>query len=681
MIFIQKIAHFILENQLPLADTRSHLLNDWITCGTWFNEMENQYVMLNKIFGHDRIIQSAGRKYLTKAAIGAAVLTAGLSTSYQANAQDDEAYKRNWPVMDFYSRPNIVQGESKSLLEYVGSGDLNNDGVLNQEDVNLIYSGTKNDMAKIQGYENIDSADGDILEKYISGESNLPGDWDNMNKLEGIDSETGYNKRYVEKIKWLQKRILPNQIHDFAVGGLCGNFSKNYFFNFTGIANFENYGGMDDNYDGINEGYNEYKNTVNNGHENIPSYLFLVTKENGEAHLWPGIFIGEKEAGKEDSPLKLDNYYIFDYGSNGERVLSNTWAIDGNKPITVYTLTYNEVTQKDELVNLIPFKLKDGVATVDTFHVDPNIMFQNPHEAKVNLNYKENVVIEADGTSPDFSENNIGKPSLETNLHEHRVLWSYLYPDKEAPTVDYTPIVTSTDSEFIPFDSKYPTYGELTRTYTAASTMGRWNPTNEPALADTTEFKIIVDDTIAPKLTLNQNSVEGKKGSDPEKLAKSVINEITDASMNYNYPLDTLVTGTQTPYFEDNDFYYYDTQISVKDVRGKISNKENVEVKIKKNGTGIEELVTNNKEIDIDIYPNPVTSNTTLKLTSKNYLKEGKIYISNSLGQIVDIIEVNNLMPTTEKEIRYSGFRSVKNGIYIVCFTANGNAVSETICK
>lgn len=619
-------------------------------------------------------------KLITKAAIGAAILTAGVGASYNANAQDDEAYKRDWAVMDFYSRPNIVQGESKGVLEYVGSGDVNNNGKQNEDDVNLIYSGTKNDMAKIQGNETVTSSDANILENYVSGNYDLPGDWDKMNKLEGVDSETGYNKRYVEKVKWLQKRIMPNQIRDFLVPAECEIYSKNYFFNFTGSANFENYVGTDDNEDGIPEGYSEYKNTVNIGHENLPMYMFSVTKKNGEHHSWPGIFIGEKEAGKEDNPLKLDNYYIFDYENNGERILPGDFGMDENSPVNVYTICWNQQTQKHEKFGLVPFNLKNGVATADTAYVTPQIMFQNPHTAKVDLSDKESISIEADGTNPDFSENKIGKPSLETNLHEHRVLFSYLFPETHEPTVDYTPVVKFTDSEFTPFNPNYPTYGEFTRTYTAGSKVGRWDPTNEPALGDTTKFKVIVDDTVSPDLTLNQNSVEGEKGSDPEKLAKSAVGEINDASMTYGYPVDTVVTGTDVPAFEDNDFYYYDAKVSAKDVRGNESFPQDLEVKVKKTKTGLEELTRDEKLIDVDVYPNPVNSNTTLKVTSKDYLKEGKIYIFNNLGQAVDVIEVNDLMPGTTREINCTGFETA--GTYTVTFIGyNHKAITPVVKK
>jgi hypothetical protein len=212
----------------------------------------------------------------------------------------------------------------------------------------------------------------------------------------------------------------------------------------------------------------------------------------------------------------------------------------------------------------------------------------------------------------------------------------------------------------------------MKRKYVAESEMGRWNKKNLENLADSTEFTITVDDKISPTLSLISNSIEGKKGSNPEELAKSLVSIITDASKSFGYPIDTLIAGAQTPAFEDKDFYYYDVSISTKDVKGNESIAKQAEVKVKKNNTGIQELVQENKEIDID-----VLGNSKFRVSSSKYLREGEIDIYNSLGQVIDKVRVNDLMPNEEREIEYSGFGNLKTGMYIVNFIGNNSRSSH----
>ena len=267
-------------------------------------------------------IKNFATKTIGKYALIGALATTSVGVAKGQTA--DVSYKKQWPIMDVYSQPNITQGNTKGKLEYYGSGDVNNDGKIDSTDVQQIYSGVKNGMADVDGNDTIDSRDGKLIEDYIDGKIGyLPGHWDELNKLKGVDPKTGENLRYLAKVKWLEKMIKIS-IDDWGsmpiengLGADCEMYCKRYLFNWEGISNFKQYSGVDDNGNGTLEGYDYYKSFINLGDGNIPAFIVQVTRKDGQEHTWPGVFVGEKKAGKEDNILDLSETYVFDYGNQG----------------------------------------------------------------------------------------------------------------------------------------------------------------------------------------------------------------------------------------------------------------------------------------------------------------------------------------------------------------------------
>ncbi len=513
---------------------------------------------------------NAAVKYAPKALKTAVVGAAIIGGSYTAGAQVADEYLSKLPAMDFYSAPNIVQGNEKGKLEYYGSGDVTKNDTVDFRDAQAIYMGVKNDMADVDGNGTVNAADGKIIEALEDG-GHLPSDWNKLSPL--------------EKEAWTDKMVMRDLKYPIT-GYLCGNHTTRSIFNFMGIKKATSYTGID-SFTGRVEDFSRYASHVDVGNKNIPMYQMSLEIDDGTGHLWEGVLIGDRTGGKaETNPFNRDHWKIYNY-RDGSEVKEESIYLNENGPLLIYATFWNEKEQKHMSKQLINFKLTNGVASFEPKYVSYNALYQNPHQAIVDLKKKGDIYIEANENTPEISEEAIGKPVLETNLKKHYFALNAEFPELLGPTVDYRPKVKFKDSEMIPFDERYPAFGTRTRTYTAESEMGRWNKNNLENLADTTSFKITVDDKTSPEGSLAAYLIEGDKGSDPAKLAKSLIDNISDASMSYGYPVDTLVSGADIPSFEDSEFNYYNTTLSAIDVSGNEGVIGNAEVKVKKIGVGV----------------------------------------------------------------------------------------------
>jgi len=84
-----------------------------------------------------------------------------------------------------FSQPNVSVQVGKQSLEWYGSGDVNNDGIVNQSDLDAMNSGISNNMSDIDGDGTPSTqADKNILAGYIANTiPYLPGHWNDKWKL------------------------------------------------------------------------------------------------------------------------------------------------------------------------------------------------------------------------------------------------------------------------------------------------------------------------------------------------------------------------------------------------------------------------------------------------------------------------------------------------------------------
>lgn len=183
-----------------------------------------------------------------------------------AKAQTDQ--------INLFERPNVL---SKN---YYGSGDVNNNGKVDLEDLHLIENGTQNDYADINGDGKISNQDVSILESYLGNEiPYLPGDWDKLQTRQ-------------ERVDWVDKMFEIDQTDKKPYRSpkwVCKQYA---------IQNNLDFRGHDKEY--IPEKFD----TTNLGKFNLPLCFMAVYKLDGSfGHTICGIPVG-------DNPLDFDDWYF-----------------------------------------------------------------------------------------------------------------------------------------------------------------------------------------------------------------------------------------------------------------------------------------------------------------------------------------------------------------------------------
>lgn len=394
-------------------------------------------------------------------------------------------------------------------------------------------------------------------------------DWNNFTRQDKIDWANNRFKDY--------QHLMSNNVD-------CKINTDIITLNFEGIDNFENYIGFDRDNDGNPEGYEFYKNKVQNGIENIPMYsVTFKINEGGDHHNVPGLFVGPKNPSEKINPLDINQWYFINYKTGEEAKIGE--YIDPNEYLTIGWNGWQPNafgTWKHSENQMIHFDLNNSVATVEAY--DDDMLKESPHQLYVNGEYEE-IAVERGEDVPDLSVEKYGIPSVESNAEFNK------------------PVVSHVSSKFTPFNKNHPEYGVKEDVFKGEINIGRWNGNNLEALVDTMKRRITVDDTIEP-----------------------LVNAPEDVTIGYNASLGVDRTGMPTsndasPYalnewFEDREisddgnFRKIERTFYSEDVRGNVGSDSQV-ITVDLN-VGIEEAEFQGG-FDIEQnYPNPVSSITTV---------------------------------------------------------------------
>ncbi len=128
-----------------------------------------------------------------------------------------------------FSQPNIHLQVGRNKFDWYGSGDVNNDEVIDLNDLYAMDSGQKNDRGDIDG-DGISSTNNDktILQNYLNENIlYLPGHWN------ALDNEE-------ERTSWLEKMIQIEDVHKYNDSGwVSDNFIHQMEIDFYGLSNIE----------------------------------------------------------------------------------------------------------------------------------------------------------------------------------------------------------------------------------------------------------------------------------------------------------------------------------------------------------------------------------------------------------------------------------------------------------
>ena len=203
----------------------------------------------------------------------------------------DEPSERYYPF-DFYHQPNNHVKMGRNFLEWYGSGDVNNDGVVNYEDYVAMDTVTPGDRTDIDG-DGTPSTENDkeILKQYLDGEiEHLPGYWNELNTTEKIE---WYQN--MEAIYWRDLTTSP--------GGDCTERARNRLIDFAGIPNFEEH-----------PLYEYHEHSINNARFNIPMIEVSIGGIS-TPHAINALYVGDGTEGDVTENL-IDGYlYIENNGA------------------------------------------------------------------------------------------------------------------------------------------------------------------------------------------------------------------------------------------------------------------------------------------------------------------------------------------------------------------------------
>ncbi len=290
-------------------------------------------------------------------------------------------YIEGLPVMDPFSSPNVHLLDGKNKYDYYGSGDVNNDEIINQEDVDLIMNQQITSKmlkrADVNGDGKVDFEDASLMEKYIRGETDyLPGHWDKLNLQPD---------RKDLKLDWLRKRVsyYIENVQKEIPGWDYKDYSQLFCFNFMGIEKFSN-----------SQYASKYLEYVSEMKENIPLYYAHMKVNNQDLYFeTPAVFIGADNPAEKDDLFDLNQWYIFNY-SNGEMIEPGDYHMDPNYGVSFSGFYYNKHHNYYTSTILIQFDLVEGI-----FHLQKDMQLPDGDYGTI-INF-----IEQGGRFPQVFEN------------------------------------------------------------------------------------------------------------------------------------------------------------------------------------------------------------------------------------------------------------------------------------
>ncbi len=269
--------------------------------------------------------------------------------------------------LDPFSQPDMGPKIAINKYDYYGSGDVNNDGVIDFNDVSAMQNGELNDRADIDGDGTPSTInDQQILSDYLNENIRyLPSHW---NYLNGI-----------EKRNWVQKMLAIDQVDtiQYIPGEFeCGEFSEIMLINNFGVDSLNNY--LD---------WERYSSRgATNARFNIPVYMVSTQVANFTGHVISGVLVGPNDTTHfQENPLNFNEWYFFEPEDDGE-VHPGDPEMNKNYPVKIkwwglvisdgepYYFNYR---------TLVEFDLNNGEASVNWYN--PYLVLSNPNDTLVSV--------------------------------------------------------------------------------------------------------------------------------------------------------------------------------------------------------------------------------------------------------------------------------------------------------
>jgi len=205
-------------------------------------------------------------------------------------------------IIDNFSSPDQIENK----LDYHGSGDANNDGIVNFTDYTLMQSGTSNDRTDIDG-DGTPSTSNDlsILYDYLNGNiSYLPS---HLNKI-----------NYSERPNYLEDRTAIDKTDTLTITtpDRCSRYSTAFVINFHGFEDLN----------GINPEDTEWLYTKN-GRFNMPVYRVTTNINQPTYHVINAFLVG-------NNPMNFNDWYFVEPQTD-QRVFPGDNNMLVNNPVEI----------------------------------------------------------------------------------------------------------------------------------------------------------------------------------------------------------------------------------------------------------------------------------------------------------------------------------------------------------
>jgi len=286
-----------------------------------------------------------------------------------------------------FKQPNY-KTHGAFTLNYYGSGDVNNDGVIDWTDYNSILGNTS-DRADVDGNGTPgQSADKAILLEYLTDASQrqyLPAHWDLLqNRTERIN--------WFEKVKTIDQTQVPK------AGWVCTDYSKQFFINLCGIENITS--------SGLN--FNKM-DTTKNARFNIPIYEVETQTNTGVSHQINAVLTG-------DSTSTFNNGWYFVEPQNDTRVFPGNVSMGANSFANIKRYSYfwsNFLNQYVyDYLNLVNFDLQSGQVISTTINPAPEVvLYRNLANVHLQGAKPTNTTVNWENGTINLNPSNTGSPT------------------------------------------------------------------------------------------------------------------------------------------------------------------------------------------------------------------------------------------------------------------------------
>lgn len=502
---------------------------------------------------------------------------------------------------NFFLQPNIQVQLGRKLLDWYGSGDVNDDGKIDSLDIATINSGVKNDRADVNLDGVVNQDDAKMLSDYLAGVVYLPA---HLNELAPGEQKLSSFKKLM--------KIEGNFAQQYVYNWVCQNFTAGWEEDFYGVSRTQDFINW---YNNAWPGVNFSTDFLKPARFNWPVATATDFATNGVAHALGAFLYGS-------NPLNFSDWYFFYFqGDSLIQVQPGNFYMDPNKPVSISKIAYvKSIVHGNNIFSnindMITWDLKDGQGTLVSYQSKlgngkPFVITQNPALIKLNVKSPGDISVDGGKVSSGKTDLTVGNlesmgynASPDTTKTNTNLPINFSYADSD----------TMWSSDSTKFSFKRNFYGDI-------KTGGYIIPSSDSE-------KITVSNLIGPNTNLNIGGLENvvidaskipkDQSLTPEYLESLGYNAIPDTSKkNTNLPVKLYYSDSNPVWSSDSSSYsfnreFYETTYSFgKTLTDSMKTPQNIKVE---NITAIEdkEKIIPTKFALLQNYPNPFNPSTVI---------------------------------------------------------------------